>query len=73
VADTVESIVDEVLRPLVSVDGGEVEIVSNTSDEIVLVLRGACAGCPGRVYTTSNVIEPLLRTVIGDRTRIVVE
>jgi len=61
-----ELLVDETLRPLVEADGGEITIVTVTEARIELRLSGACAGCPGLAYTRAEVIEPLLRELVGD-------
>lgn len=71
--DTVESLVAQVIRPLVTADGGECLLVRHDENEVVLELRGACLGCPGKHYTRTAVIEPLLRTVVGPGVRIVVQ
>ncbi len=38
----------EELRPYLQMDGGDMEFVELTEDNIVKIrLQGACAGCPG--------------------------
>jgi len=58
-------LIEEVLQPLVGADGGRVELVSLERDAIVLRLSGTCYGCPGRSCTTSEVIEPLVKKILG--------
>lgn len=53
----------EIAAPLIEADGGELYLVSATSDEIKLHLAGSCSGCPGAALTTRGVIEPTLRSV----------
>lgn len=53
----------EVLAPLVRADGGELYVVAVEPDSLSLHLAGTCAGCPGRPYTTSAVIEPAIHAV----------
>jgi len=60
------ALIDEIIRPLVEADGGEVDLISANSGTIVIRLSGTCAGCPGRSYTTLGVIEPLFRTEFGE-------
>ena len=59
-------LINEIIRPLVEADGGQIDLVSASNGTIVIRLYGTCAGCPGRSYTTLGVIEPLFRTVFGE-------
>lgn len=61
-----ETLIREVLQPLVEADGGHLELLSIEKNAIVLRLTGTCEGCPGRPYTTHAVIEPLLREALGE-------
>mgnify|MGYP003406621041 CR=1 FL=1 len=58
-------LIDEILRPLIAVDGGVIELVSATEARLVVKLTGTCAGCPGRPYTLSGVIERAARTYLS--------
>lgn len=52
----------EQIRPFLQRDGGDIEFVEYTSDNVVKVrLQGHCAGCPGARMTLSNVVEKLLK------------
>ncbi len=52
----------EDIRPYLQRDGGDVEFVAYTEDNIVQVrLRGACHGCPHANLTIKNGIEKILR------------
>jgi Fe-S cluster biogenesis protein NfuA len=65
VRQKVEMLIRDVLQPLIQADGGRVELVSVEKDSIVLRLTGTCSGCPGRSCATSEVIEPLVKKVLG--------
>jgi NifU-like protein len=60
-----KKLIDEVVRPLVAADGGQIELVKVVDRRIVVRLSGMCAGCPGRPYTLSGVVEPLARRWLG--------
>lgn len=50
------------IRPYLQRDGGDIEFVEYTSDNIVRVrLQGHCAGCPGATMTIKGVVERLLK------------
>lgn len=50
------------IRPQLQSDGGDVELVDITEDNVVQVkLQGACAGCPMSQMTLKNGIEQTLK------------
>lgn len=50
------------IRPYLQRDGGDIEFVEYTEDNIVKVrLQGHCAGCPGATMTIKGVVERLLK------------
>ena len=52
----------EKVRPFLQRDGGDVEFVDYTEDNVVLVrLQGHCAGCPHSQKTVKNGIERILK------------
>lgn len=52
----------EQIRPFLQRDGGDIEFVEYTEDNIVKVrLQGHCAGCPGAQMTIKGVVEQILR------------
>jgi Fe-S cluster biogenesis protein NfuA len=53
----------ELAVPLVKADGGEVYVVSATSDDVHVHLAGTCAGCPGATITRDRLLAPTIRGV----------
>lgn len=52
----------ENIRPFLQRDGGDIEFVELTPENIVKVrLQGHCAGCPGATMTLKAVVEKLLK------------
>ena len=50
------------IRPFLQRDGGDIEFVELTEDNIVKVkLQGHCAGCPGAQMTLRSVVERILK------------
>ncbi len=50
------------IRPFLQRDGGDIQFVELTDDNIVKVkLQGHCAGCPGAQMTLSAVVERIIR------------
>jgi Fe-S cluster biogenesis protein NfuA len=57
----------EGLREYLQMDGGDMEFVELTDDNVVKVkLRGACAGCPGAMYTLKLGVERKIKEVVPD-------
>ena len=50
------------IRPFLQRDGGDIEFVELTAENIVKVrLQGHCAGCPGAQMTIKGVVERILK------------
>lgn len=50
------------IRPYLQNDGGDIEFVELTEDNIVRVrLQGHCAGCPGAQMTLKAVVERIIK------------
>lgn len=64
--EQVEAVLDTI-RPQLQADGGNVELVEVTADNVVQVrLQGACAGCPMSQMTLKNGIERVLKQKIPE-------
>lgn len=53
----------ELAVPLVKADGGEVYLVSLTTEHVHVHLTGTCAGCPGATMTRERLLEPTVHGV----------
>lgn len=58
---SLQSLVSDVVAPLVACDGGRVAIVDQSTERLTLHLSGAYAGCPGNTLAIRRVLEPLIR------------
>ena len=57
----------DLIRPSLQADGGDVELVEVTAENVVKVkLKGACAGCPMAQMTLKNGIEKFLKKEIPE-------
>lgn len=57
------AVIESVLAPMVSRDGGELRLVGRVGDVVEVSLTGACIGCPGQRDTVEGVLLPALRGV----------
>lgn len=63
--DAVEKVLNEEVRPMLSMHGGGVELVDVTEDGTVKVkLTGGCCGCPSAQMTLTGVIENALKAKV---------
>jgi len=58
-----KQLIDEVVRPLLQVDGGQIELVSVTEARMVVRLGGRYLGCPGRPYVL-QIVERAARSCL---------
>ncbi len=57
----------ETIRPYLQMDGGDLEFVNLSEDNVVQVrLKGACSGCPGAAYTLKLGVEKKLKEVVPE-------
>ncbi len=61
----IESALDE-LRPMLKLDGGDVELVEVRDGDVYVRLKGACIGCPISALTLKAGLEMNLRRIIPE-------
>ncbi|NLN96160.1 MAG: NifU family protein [Bacteroidales bacterium] len=62
----VQNIIEQV-RPYLQVDGGDIQFIELTNDNIVKVrLKGACSSCPYSRMTLKNGIEEAVRRALPE-------
>ncbi|MDY7016625.1 MAG: NifU family protein [Nitrospirota bacterium] len=59
------------IRPMLNMDGGDVELVEVRNQEVYLRLKGACDGCPSAFFTLRMGIERALRSEIPEIQRVI--
>lgn len=64
--DQIEKIVEERIRPVLQMDGGDVKIRDVVDGEVQVTLTGHCAGCPVRRSTLENGILLCLQEEIPE-------
>lgn len=57
----VMTVLDEVIRPRLQQDGGDVELVDVNGKEISVALKGVCTSCPSSRLTIDGVVQQTLR------------
>jgi Fe-S cluster biogenesis protein NfuA len=64
--EDVERVVAKNIRPALSAEGGDIQVVAVDEGNVKIRLIGACASCPMRQYTVTNFIENVLKSNIAD-------
>ena len=59
--EAVQEILDEMVRPALQGDGGDISLIKIESNDIYVRLVGACNTCPSAVMTMKMGVEALLR------------
>ena len=65
--EQVEKILADEIAPRLAMDGGGIQLVEVTADNVVKVkLRGACNGCPGARMTLHMGVERILKQALPE-------
>lgn len=59
--DAVQEILDDMVRPALQGDGGDITLLKVEDDSIYVRLVGACSTCPSSIMTMKMGVEALLR------------
>lgn len=59
--DAVEAVLDELVRPALNADGGDITLVKIDGNDVYVRLVGACNTCPSSVMTMKMGVERLLQ------------
>lgn len=62
----IQRILDEYVKPAVSKDGGNIALLEfdESTKTAVMVMQGACSGCPSSTMTLKNGIETILKDML---------
>ncbi|MBL4805541.1 MAG: NifU family protein [Alphaproteobacteria bacterium] len=66
VSAQIRELIDTRVRPMVAMDGGDIEFESFEDGIVMLRMRGACAGCPSSTATLKSGIENMLKHFIPE-------
>ena len=59
--EAVQEILDDMVRPALQGDGGDISLVKIEENDIYVRLVGACNTCPSSIMTMKMGVEALLR------------
>lgn len=67
----VQALLDDMVRPALQADGGDITLVRVVGGEVHVQLVGACSSCPSSVLTMKVGIERLLEEELPGFTRLI--
>lgn len=68
--DKIEEVLDK-LRPMLMMDGGNIEFVDYKDNEVYVHLVGACGMCPSSTMTLKMGVERALKEAIPEVKRVI--
>lgn len=69
--EEIEKVLEEEVRPMLAMHGGDVELVDVTSEAVVKVrLTGGCAGCPSAQMTLVGLVENAIKSKVPQVKRV---
>jgi len=73
IAQKIQVVLDEYIRPAVESDGGNITFHSFENGIVKVLLQGSCSGCPSSTLTLKSGIENLLTRLIPEVKSVVAE
>ena len=71
--DKIEQVLNDEVRPVLALHGGNVEIIEITTDNVVKVkLTGACVGCPMAQMTILTIVERAIKARIPEVNKVII-
>ena len=69
----ISELIETQIKPAVASDGGNILFQSydKNTQEVNVILQGACSGCPSSTFTLKNGIENMLKEMLSDKVQTV--
>jgi len=61
----VEEILEREIKPVLSKDGGDIELIDLEGDDVFVKMLGACAGCKTSQVTLKNFVQTKIRELVS--------
>ena len=59
-------VIEEDIRPRLTQDGGDVELIDVVDNKVIVSLRGACSSCRASAVTLKDVVEATLKEHVDE-------
>jgi Fe-S cluster biogenesis protein NfuA len=65
--DRIEKVLEEEVRPMLAMHGGNIELIEVTDEGLVKVrLTGGCVGCPAAQMTVVGIVEKAIKSKLPE-------
>jgi len=72
--DRIERVLEEEVRPMLGMHGGNVELIEVTDKGVIRVrLTGGCAGCPAAQMTVVGIVEKAIKSKVPEVKRVIAD
>jgi len=71
IMERIDTMLDEMIRPSLQMDGGDIEIVDFADNVLTIRYMGACGGCPSSMSGTLEAIRSIVKDEIHEDIEIV--
>lgn len=71
IMERIDKILDDMIRPSLQMDGGDIELIDFTDNVLTLRYMGACGGCPSSMSGTLEAIRSIMKDEIHQDIEIV--
>ena len=71
IMDRIDKILDDMIRPSLQMDGGDIELVDLTDHILTVRYMGACGGCPSSMSGTLEAIRSIIKDELDQEIEIV--
>ncbi|MBP1582361.1 MAG: NifU family protein, partial [Victivallales bacterium] len=61
----IQQTIDDIIRPGLKADGGDIELVDVDGNQVTVKLAGKCAFCPSAMQTLQHWVEGKLREKVS--------
>jgi Fe-S cluster biogenesis protein NfuA len=66
-SDRIEKVLEEEVRPMLAMHGGNIELIEVTDEGLVKVrLTGGCVGCPAAQMTVVGIVEKAIKSKLPE-------
>ncbi len=69
--DRIDKILDDMIRPSLQMDGGDIELIDMADKVLTIRYMGACGGCPSSMSGTLEAIRSIIKDELDEEIEIV--
>lgn len=69
----IEETIDREIRPVLKRDGGDIELIDVSGNEVTIAFRGMCAGCQSAHITKQRLVEGKLKEFVSEEISVLEE